>query len=235
MIWFSCKHCGKTHGRPEAAAGATVFCDCGAGLVVPWESTASEPAALPAELAVPLHLDPLTFEAVPAKPERPLPPPLPKARRKLGLGKRDPRYCLNHEETVKHASCADCGESFCAGCLLAFAGTELCGPCKNYRVKSLQRPIPASNFAIVSVLVAIVASPVALCLLPAGHAVLPWWNLAALVPQALAAGLAVMAIRRTDGDPQIGGQALALTALCTACVSSFLIVLWLLYTPQQWT
>ena len=62
MIWFSCKQCGKTHGRPETAAGATIFCDCGTGLVVPWESTAAEPAAVPAELAPP-PLEPVPFEA----------------------------------------------------------------------------------------------------------------------------------------------------------------------------
>ena len=45
MIWFACKQCGKVHSRPESAAGAMVFCDCGQGCIVPWESTAPEPEA----------------------------------------------------------------------------------------------------------------------------------------------------------------------------------------------
>ncbi len=235
MIWFTCKQCGKTHGRPEAAVGATIFCECGAGLVVPWESTVAEPEALPAELAPAPQLAPVQFETPPAKPDRPMPPPLPKARKKIRLGRRDPHYCFNHEEVAKKAACADCGESFCVSCLLAFAGTELCGPCKNYRLKMLQRPIPASNYAIMSVLIALVASPLALILLPAGHAGLPLWNLVALAPQVVAAALAILALRLSDSDAQVGGQSLAITGFCTACVSGFLIVLWLLYTPQQWT
>src|SRR5262249_10949676 len=139
------KQCAKTLGRPESAIGATIFCDCGLGLVVPWESTAAEPAGSPVEVT-PL-LEPITFEPEPAKTA---PPPAPKPRKKIRLGKRDPQYCFNHEEVAKQACCADCGESFCAGCLIRFAGTELCGPCKNYRVRTLQRPVPASNLAILS-------------------------------------------------------------------------------------
>ena len=44
MIWFTCKKCGKTHNRPDTAAGTMIFCACGNGNTVPWESTASEPA-----------------------------------------------------------------------------------------------------------------------------------------------------------------------------------------------
>ena len=43
MIWFSCPKCGKTHGRPENSAGTMVFCECGQGNRVPWESTVAEP------------------------------------------------------------------------------------------------------------------------------------------------------------------------------------------------
>ena len=53
MIWFTCKQCGKTHGRPENSVGSLVFCECGAGNTVPWESTVAEPeqpAAAPAAL-----------------------------------------------------------------------------------------------------------------------------------------------------------------------------------------
>ena len=36
MIWFACKKCGKTQGRPESLAGTLVFCDCSFGIRVPW-------------------------------------------------------------------------------------------------------------------------------------------------------------------------------------------------------
>src|SRR5262249_4493976 len=44
MIHFACKTCGKLFERPDAAAGTLVFCDCGTGNRVPWESTATAPA-----------------------------------------------------------------------------------------------------------------------------------------------------------------------------------------------
>ena len=43
MIWFSCNKCGKALGRPESSAGAFIFCDCGQGLTVPWDSTIAPP------------------------------------------------------------------------------------------------------------------------------------------------------------------------------------------------
>ena len=43
MIFFACKQCGKRFERPNQAAGTLLFCPCGAGTHVPWEST------LPAE------------------------------------------------------------------------------------------------------------------------------------------------------------------------------------------
>ena len=33
---------------------------------------------------------------------------------------RDPRFCLNHEEIPSVKTCADCGDAFCADCLLEF-------------------------------------------------------------------------------------------------------------------
>src|SRR5438045_2911704 len=66
MIWFHCKKCGKTHSRPDNSAGTLIFCDCGSGNTVPWESTAAEPANPPPAVEAPRvpDLAPIQFEPV---------------------------------------------------------------------------------------------------------------------------------------------------------------------------
>jgi hypothetical protein len=233
MLWFSCKQCGKTHGRPETAIGATIFCDCGSGVVVPWESTAAEPPEPPPEADLPpaLKLEPVTFDAVEGKSG---PPPL-RSRKRPRLGQRDPQFCFNHEELARQTSCADCGESFCADCLVAFDKTTLCGPCKNYRIKNLQRVLPPSRLSIFSVLVGLLAGTIAVWVLVARESAIPWWSLLALLPQGLAATLAILALREADKDPNIAGRSLALTGLFSAGVTSVLIILLTLYSPHLWT
>ncbi len=71
MIWFNCSKCGKTHGRPENSIGSVVFCECGQGNRVPWESTAPEPPPQPVPAALPglpasPTLAPLTFDSPPS-------------------------------------------------------------------------------------------------------------------------------------------------------------------------
>ena len=68
MIWFTCKKCGKTHGRTETSAGTMVFCECGNGNTVPWESTAAPPAVAPVVAEAPRvpDLAPIQFDPVPA-------------------------------------------------------------------------------------------------------------------------------------------------------------------------
>lgn len=235
MIWFTCKNCDKTHGRPESSIGATIFCDCGAGLVVPWESTAPEPpaaAAAPADQPAALKLEPVTFDAAP--PARPEPPPL-RGRKKGRLSRRDPQMCFNHESVTRQGSCADCCESFCADCLVDFAGASLCGPCKNYRVKHLQQAIPASSLSILSMLIAMLTGPFTIALLPTGRPGFPWWSLIAMLPQGLALALALLALREVRRDPKTGGQSLALTGLVSAGVTAVVIILLTMYVPQRWT
>jgi len=43
-------------------------------------------------------------------------------RRRPGLRRRDPRFCLNHEERPSEQPCADCGDGFCADCLVTLQG-----------------------------------------------------------------------------------------------------------------
>lgn len=235
MIWFSCKQCGKTHGRPETAIGATIFCDCGQGLLVPWESTASEPPpALEAEVVAPPppQLEPVTFDVVPS--ETPA-PAQPRTRKRGRLSRRDPAYCFNHEEVARKSICGDCGESFCDECLVEFQGAGLCGPCKNYRVKNLQRSLPPSNLSILGLLVALLTGPCAVCMLTSGQTGFPWWNFVALLPQAAAVVLAILALRDADQEAKSSGPALALTALATAATSSVLICLLAIYAPHGWS
>jgi hypothetical protein len=57
MIWFTCKKCSKKHGRPDNLVGTMIFCDCGQGNTVPWQSTTAPD------------------ETPPEPPRRPAPPP----------------------------------------------------------------------------------------------------------------------------------------------------------------
>lgn len=233
MIWFSCKQCSKVHGRPESSIGATIFCDCGQGIVVPWDSTAAEPPPPPAipveEMPPPIKLEPVAFDAAPPKP-----PPV-RARKRPRVGARDPRFCFNHEEVPRQAACVDCGENFCLGCLVSFEGESLCGPCKNYRVRLMQKALPASGLAKLSLALALAVVPLALCLSPLGRPGFPWGAVLSLVPQAAALVLGVLALRAVETDASIGGRSLALTALLTALVTTFLTVVLMMYTPRMWT
>lgn len=227
MIWFACSQCGKTHGRPDTSVGTMIFCDCGQGNTVPWESTASEPAAVPV-IDVPISppIGPVTFDTPPATAPLPTPPRLSSSdeeeapRRRRGE-RRDPDFCFNHQRTPRAGACADCGESFCSDCLVELQGAALCGPCKNFRARRLELPPISSTQASISLLLALIAGPLALCLIPYATVL----SLLALVPLALAIGLGVWALRASEKDARIGGQSLAITGIATAAVMSFLTVL----------
>src|SRR6267378_4792578 len=145
MIWFACKQCGKRHGRPDEAAGTVVFCDCGQGNRVPWTSTESTGGS---ESPADERED---------KWDRP-------QRRRQPAARHDPNYCLNHPDTASQHTCADCGEAFCADCVVALQGEMLCGPCKNFRIRSLHRPARPSGLAIGSLILGLIGGPFAYCL-----------------------------------------------------------------------
>src|SRR5271169_2112243 len=101
MIWFTCKKCGKTHGRADNSAGTMIFCDCGAGNTVPWESTTAEPAApLPVASAprapdlAPMQFEPGTSTGGPPA-TYPPPPPKPSS---YPVGQPDKPPRLDDEE-----------------------------------------------------------------------------------------------------------------------------------------
>jgi hypothetical protein len=244
MIWFACKQCGKVQGRSEGEAGTLVFCECGQGNRVPWESTAPEPD--PAETPAPLPAAPAPRARrwePPADDEagQPLPPP----RRRAWEGRRpNPAYCLNHDETASEQTCDDCRCAFCAACLVRLQGRTLCGPCKNFRVRALNRPSRSSPLAIVALVVALVTSPVAfvITLMAIGLQVqggpVPGVALLCLAGLALPAGalvLACVALRRVETRPGVGGRSLAAGGAVAALAGSlWALTAGVVLVTKQW-
>jgi hypothetical protein len=242
MIWFRCSKCGKTHGRPENSVGTMIFCECGQGNTVPWESTAPEPPPqLQAPSAVPgmphtPTLAPLTFDSPSSGPSSgPSPPPRIDEGRRRGrpMERRDPAFCLNHPSTIKATSCDDCGESFCASCVVSLEGATVCAPCKNFRVRGLELPPHNSTAATFSLLIALVTGGMlTFCLLPfANIAAISILALLTIVPQLLALALGIRAIylAQQDGAGRLGGQAWAVTGVTTAALCITLTLLLSLY------
>jgi hypothetical protein len=227
MIWFNCKQCNKVHGRPETAVGTLVFCQCGQGNTVPWESTAEAPAVTEEPQVVVPTLEPVKFEVDSS------PPPVSGPRRRLR--QRDPNFCLNHDTAPTEAACEDCGEGFCANCLVYVQAKPLCGPCKNFRVRRLHQPAPTSSLALMSFLLAIFTGPLAFCLFPMGlNFGTQKLSLLALVPQLLAIVLGVFAIRNTERNPQLGGQSLALSGILTGTFAALWTLFLTLYATRLW-
>jgi hypothetical protein len=238
MIWFSCGKCGKTHGRPENAAGSLVFCECGNGNRVPWESTATEPppqvpmlgpSTPSSSVPAPPTLAPLTFD-LPASPtsrrdrdEEPI-------RRRRGEP-RDPNFCFNHPSTAQNGVCEDCGEAFCSSCLVTMAGATVCGPCKNFRARTLEQPAKSSGTAVASVIIALMAGGVlGFCLLPfGGRPAIMVLSILALVPQLFALGLGIRSLFVAEAQGRPAGQALAITGIAAAGVTILLTVMMNLY------
>ena len=211
MIWFSCKQCGKVQSRPETASGTMVFCTCGHGTTVPWESTA-EPAVSGGTAPPPVppkmrHCARCSAAgAVGAAVAVGRSP-----RRRYKATPRDPNYCFNHEGKAKEAPCADCHEGFCRNCLVEMQGQRVCGPCKNYRLRLAQRP---------PLLHARGAEPVPglqdrrMYLFPLRQIGLG----IVLGLEAVALVLALVALRETERDARFSGQGLAWTGVMTAIV-----------------
>ena len=244
MIWFTCAKCSKTIGRPENNAGSMVFCECGQGNRVPWESTAAEPPPqVPSYASPPIYtppgssspgssspgsppatptLAPLTFDMPSSYPST-----RPQETRERRRGeRRDPNFCFNHPESPQTATCEDCGEAFCASCLVTMQGATICGPCKNFRIRRLELPPRNSGSAMASFIVAsIAAATLAFCLLPmSGGPVVRVLCLLALLPEFLALALGFRALYMSRMEERPGGQALATTGITTALVAIVLTV-----------
>jgi hypothetical protein len=223
MIWFLCRQCGKRHGRPESAIGTLIFCTCGQGNTVPWESTAPAPAPgeepIPVELARPPRLEPVPV----GEERRATPPPLPRDVGRPRGARPDPAVCLNHHHLASEVTCADCQEHFCRHCVAEFQGRTLCGPCKNFQIRQLNRPPRSSSLAIVALILSLLAGPMGPVLsalsATAGAMILA---LIALLLQLLALALGGLVLQLAPDGPRTGGQWLAVTAIVASGVSAVL-------------
>jgi hypothetical protein len=231
MIWFSCPKCGKTHGRPENSIGSMVFCECGQGNSVPWESTVPEPPPQMPMLSMPAlpqtpgrapMLTPINFDPTPSMPGR-VEEPLARPRRgERGerRERRDPNFCFNHASVPRSTACEDCGEPFCSSCVVTMDGATLCGPCKNFRVRGMEVPPRNSNFAISSAWISLVTGALmGFCLLPwGGSTTTGIVSMLLLLPQLFALGLGIRGLYLSEQTNRIGGQAWAITGVATASI-----------------
>jgi hypothetical protein len=231
MIWFACKQCGKTHGRPESSAGALVFCECGNGNLVPWESTVPEPATQPVELPAGPDLEPVTFQP---EPQEPTPAPAASERPRRGrIEKRDPERCFNHQSVPRTGVCDDCDEAFCADCLTTLQEATLCGPCKNFRARRMELPPLNSSLATASLVLALLSGPLAMCLLGWIHSPgVRWLAYLALMPELIALALGIWALRIAEQESKPGGQSLAITGVAMAALMFVLTILLNIYVAR---
>jgi hypothetical protein len=231
MIWFTCKQCGKTLGRADNSAGALVFCDCGQGLRVPWESTAPAPEVEPVP-AVPKALhEPVRFA------DSGQSPPIPNRRgRRAPTAPIDPNICFNHASADKAGICQDCGLSFCGRCLTTFQNAAYCAACKNYRTRVMQRRPDSSKLALMSFVIALVAGPFMLLLIPLAasrHA--QSFVLLALLPPVAALAAGVMSMRWIRAAAQRTGQHLAVSGMSLGAVVGALTIMIVVFGHKIWT
>lgn len=245
MIWFACKQCGKPHCRPENSAGTLVFCECGQGNTIPWESTLAEdavprtaPPPMPEAKVVPV---PSLAPAVPPRPEPKVvivpPTPLEPAPMAVVLSPvapvvptRIPNACFNHEGVPFQAECGDCTEKFCRDCLVYVQGKPLCGPCKNHRVRAMHRPLPRPAWAVWSAVLALCTGPLVFCLYPFGT----WAGLLSLLPQLFAFGLGLAALSQVLKDAKKTGLSLALTGVVASGLGLFWTAFVCLFASRLW-
>ncbi|MCC6417411.1 MAG: hypothetical protein IT429_04100 [Gemmataceae bacterium] len=233
MIWFACKQCGKKHSRPASSIGTMIFCECGQGNSVPWESTTEPPPVAPIPDPLPTmpapRLEPIPIgeERVPSA-DRPRP-----ARRPPGPRRRDPRFCFNHDDVASFRPCAACGEAFCGECVVEFQGATLCGPCKNFRVHTLQKPPGVSGKAVSSVLVTsftwLFGIYLTLLALQAGLQVV---GLVVVLAHLVALVLGALALRDTETNPRVSGRSLAVTGVVAGGAGVVLMLLLTLFPPS---
>jgi hypothetical protein len=230
MIRFACKQCGISFDRPDEAAGTLVFCRCGAGNRVPWESTVPE---VEADAAA----EPSAGRAIPLEEERGV---LPVRRRDGSLAEeqrrrqRDPAFCLNHPDASSSTTCPDCEEAFCASCLISFQGELICGPCKNFRVRALQRPGQFSVAALFSLLLGLFTGPFGLfCVSLSANMRTAAPSFFALIMPVAAMLLGAKAMRDIETRPRTTGRSIAIAGMVSGLVTAFLTVVFAILVGKQ--
>lgn len=224
MIVFACQQCGKRFARAESTSGSALFCECGTRNQVPWESTLPDSEAPPPPPPPPRLPEPRRPDLDPWAAPRPVP------------RQRNPAYCFNHQDTPPQNSCADCGERFCSDCVVVLQGQPVCGPCKNLRMRNLQRPPQVSVAAILAPIIALITGPGAVLVMlvalgstgnganvGAAAGVVIVIALFALILQAVALLLGAWSLRSLETNPKLSGRALAITGMVAAVVSAVLV------------
>ena len=216
-----------------------VFCECGQGNTVPWESTAeADPILVVEELPPVPELTPVKFE--PEPPTRsvpkfdPKPADRPRGRPRLRRKRRDSNDCLNHAGVVREAACVNCGEGFCQNCLVYLQTKPMCGQCKNQRLRAMHKGLPTSQLALMSLLLALFTGPLGFFLYPIGRNFSSKFSLLALAPQVIALTLGAWALRRIAKNRELGGQSLALSAIFTAGLALFWSVFLTYFGLRLW-
>lgn len=142
----------------------------------------------------------------------------------------DPAYCLNHGDVPMQGPCAACGLSFCAACLASVQKRLLCGPCKNFYLRTLQRTPRLSLKALLAPIVSLIGGAIVIvvALMIAGISGTPAGIVAgaivALIPQFVVLILGFQALSDVETNPKIGGRDLAITGLVSALVVTMLII-----------
>jgi hypothetical protein len=155
----------------------------------------------------------------------------------------NPAYCLNHDETASERTCADCRCAFCAACVVTLQGRTLCGPCKNFRVRGLNRPSRLAPLALIAFLLALVSGPVAFILSLIAVGTQATGSLAgavflcgiALALPAVALVLGGLALREIENRPNVGGRSLAASGAAAGLAGVVLALgIAVLMIAKQW-
>ncbi len=206
MIAFQCKKCGNVFERPDSAGGMVIFCDCGEFNEVPYQGNPARAATYAPAYA------PTVVMPSPA------------------IATVDPSHCFNHPETPLQEACSACEVPFCADCLVKLHGKPMCGPCKNYHLRSRQRGPSVSVMAVMASLVALVGIPISFTLVGIGVMFLGnsrqvTWTLVvwlvSLLPPAVAFIMGMVALRAVEEAPgRLSGRAWAITGCVLAGVTA---------------
>src|SRR5262245_33896469 len=198
----------------------------GAGRVVrPHHAAAAAVGAWPRQATPIPFLD--EDEPRPGRLAEPLPPPFrPKPKREYR--RVNPKYCLNHDELPTEHTCSQCRLPFCSKCVLTLQGEVLCGPCKNFKVRGMQRPTRLTPLAILAAVLGVAAGMMSFCLSFVGGAsqaqsaggglVAAVFGLVALLPPGGALVMSFYALHEIETKPRVGGRALAMTGTVASLV-----------------
>jgi hypothetical protein len=152
------------------------------------------------------------------------------------IRQRDPSFCFNHPQAPRQHNCAECSEPVCGDCTVVVQGRTLCGPCKNFHFRNLQRSGHLSILAILAPIVALVGGPVAIFVMffmigfaeATGQRGNSAFAVALVVLvgmglELLAFSMGAVALRHAENNPRIAGKAMAITGMVAGAVGAILL------------